>query len=218
MKKNAVLAALTILVMLFLSGCISGYEPGTVGLAAISNPSIGWSGYKVKIPEDYTVFDPERLDTLGSSNKDAHRRWVFEDERQYTADLAVAYHERFLLEREGDDGSYIIFICDTYELPKALSMFTSLEKDYLLRKFVNAKLVKMNDTDAFQELIIINGRQAFHIRGDWKPYFVKDAEPIAYEGYLVLGDLKEVYWFEGFAAEETRNAMQRAVGVMVESL
>jgi hypothetical protein len=211
------LGVVSVSAAVLLSGCVTGYEAGTVGSAAIRNPSIGWNGYSVKVPANYTVFDPSQMDGSDLSNKASHRRAILEDEKQYAADLAVAYHERFLLEGE-DDESYIIFISDTYEFSKPLSMFTSIEKDYLLRQFVNEKLVKMNDTDAFQELITVNGHRAFHIRGDWKPYFVKDAEPIAYEGYLVLGDLKEVYWFEGFAMEETRKSMQKAVRTMVDSL
>lgn len=91
-------------------------------------------------------------------------------------------------------------------------------KDHFLRQFINSKLVRMNDTDAFQERITINGLRAFHIHGDWRPYFNKDAEPIMYEGYLVLGELKEACWIEGFATKKGLATMRKAVRKMVESL
>lgn len=206
-----------ILVAGLLSGCVTGFEAGTVGSGSIRNPSIGWNGYSVKVPASYTVFDPSQMDASDTSNKAAHRRAVLADERQYAADFAVAYHERFLLESD-DDESYIIFISDTYELSKPLSTSTGMGKDYFLRQFINSKLVRMNDTDAFQELITINGHRAFHIRDDWRPYFNKEAEPILYEGFLVLGELKEVYWIEGFATKKGVATMRKAVREMVESL
>ncbi len=204
-------------VIRLLSGCATGYEAGTVGSDSVRNPTIGWNGYSVKIPATYTVFDPSQMDASDSSNKAANRRAILADERQYTADLIVAYHERFLLESE-DDESYIIFISDTYEFHKPLSMFSGIEKDYFLRQSINAKLVKMNDTHAFQELITINDHRAFHIRGDWKPYFQKGVEPIMYEGYLVLGELKDVYWVEGFATKAGMETMGKAVREMVDRL
>lgn len=200
-----------------MSGCATGYEAGTVSLGSIQNPSIGWHGYSVKVPESYTVFDPSQMDPSDTSNKAANRRAILADEKQYTANLAVAYHERFLLEGD-DDQSYITFISDTYEFSSPLSTFTGVEKDYFLRSHLNAKLVKMNDTDAFQELITLNGHRAFHIRGDWRPYFNEEAEPIVYEGYFVLGELKEAYWIEGFATKKGMATMRKAVWEMVESL
>ena len=88
----------------------------------------------------------------------------------------------------------------------------------LLRQSINAKLVKMNDTDAFQELTSVNGHRAFHIRGDWRPCFNKEAEPILYEGHLALGELKEAYWIEGFATKAGMETMRKAVRKMVDSL
>ncbi len=200
-----------------MSGCMTGYEAGTVASGSIQNPSIGWNGYSVEVPTSYTVFDPSTMDPSDLSKKAANRRAVFNDEKQYTANLAVAYHERFLLE-SADDESYIIFISDTYELSSPFSTFTGVEKDYFLRSHLNDKLVKMNNTDAFHELITIGGHRAFHIRGNWRPYFNKHAEPIVYEGYLILGELKDAYWIEGFAVKEGTETMQRAVREMVKSL
>jgi len=205
------------LALTLFTGCATGYKAATVDAGSIRNPSMGWNGYSVAIPDRYRVFDPVKTDFSGSSNKDAFRKVFLEDENRYASSLAVVNHERFLME-SGDDESFIIFTADTWELPRPISMLTSVERDYLLQKLLNDTLVEINNTGAFQEIITLNGHRAFHIQGNYKPYFVKEPIPAIYEEYFILGDLKEVYRIIGLCLETEKESMKTTIREMADSL
>jgi hypothetical protein len=204
-------------VLLLLAGCTTGYQSASVDENSIQNPSLGWNGYSITIPDRYQLFDPTQTDFSGSSNKDAFHRIFLEDENRYATSLAVVNHERFLLESE-NDGSFVIFTADIWEFPRPIAMFTSVERNYFLQKLLNDTLVEINDTAAFQEIITLNGHRAFHIQGNYKPYFVKDPIPAFYEEYFILGDLKEVYRIIGLCLEAEKEQMKSTTKKMAESL
>ena len=202
---------------LLFAGCSMGYQAATVDANSIQNPDLGWNGYSIDIPDHYQPFDPAQTHLSGSSNKDAFHKLFLEDEGRYATSLAVVNHERFLLE-SGNDNSFIIFTADTWEFPRPLSMFSSVERDYFLQKLLNDTLVEINDTSAFQEIITLNGHRTFHIQGNYKPYFVKDPTPTFYEEYFILGDLKEVYRIIGICLEAEKEQIKSTTKKMAESL
>ena len=205
------------LALALLAGCATGYKAATVDAGSIRNPSMGWNGYSVAVPDGYQVFDPAKADFSGSSNKDAFHKIFLEDEKRYASSLAVVNHERFLMESTNDE-SFIIFTADIWEFPRPISMLTTVRRDYLLQKLLNDTLVEINDTGAFQEIITLNGHRAFHIQGNYKPYFVKDPIPTIYEEYFILGDLKEVYRIIGLCLEAEKAGMESTTREMAESL
>ncbi len=198
----------------FVGGC-SSYRPAVVSNRAISNPTVGWNGYSVQAPDGMTIFNPETVD-LDSAHVSDFQRWYAEEDRRASAGWYIVYTERFLFE-SGDDYA-IGFMSDTYGLTGGWASITSVQMQYFLQKLANHKKVAINDTQSFSEILDLNGQRALHVSGECRPYFRKNAVPLAYEGYFVVGKLREVFWIEGFGKMEFRDEMKAKVRQTVESL
>lgn len=206
----AVLAALC----LGLSGC-TGYRPALVQDGMISNPDVGWNGYSLKVPEGMTLFNPVAADPDSAKTSD-FQRWYMREDRRSAALWYVVYTERFLFEH-GDD-YFISFISETYELPHYWTGMTSVEKQYALQKVANRKAVEINDDDAKREVVDIAGQRAAYVSGESKPYFRRNYTPLAYEGYFILGNMREAFWIEGFGDPGARGELKRKVHELANSL
>ena len=155
-----------LLLVLVLAGCAMPngyYQPATVVDGVISNPRVGWNGYSVTVPKGFDVFDP------ATANPDDPeltqlQKWCLKDGDRYSRTLAITYTERLLLEDPNGEG-YILFVSDSIELGSPWSAWLSPDKEYFLRKMVNDKLVRINDTNAYNELLTINGSRGFYISG-----------------------------------------------------
>jgi len=191
------------------------YQPATVADGVISNPKVGWNGYSVKVSEGFSIFNPATTDP-DSSDLTAFQRFYMQDENRFSRAVGVSYTEWFLLEHRLLDCA-ISFSCSTYEIRSSWTSMTSIQTEYILRKLVNSKLVDLNDTDAHNELVTINGHRGWYISATTRPPFGGDQE-IAYEGLFIMGGLKEAYWFEGFGALESRSMLKRLTRGMAESL
>lgn len=202
-----------------LAGCAMPngyYQPATLSDGVISNPQVGWNGYSVTVPEGLEVFDPA---TANPDDPDLTQRQqgCLKDDDRYSRSILITYTESLLLE-DPDGEDYILFASDTLEIGSPWSAWLSPDKEYFLRKMVNEKRVRINDTKAHNELLTINGHRGCYISGVARPYFTKKPESLAYEGYLILGNLKEIFWIEGFSPLEQRGSLQQKTREMVESL
>ncbi|MCF7817825.1 MAG: hypothetical protein K9M54_08070 [Kiritimatiellales bacterium] len=201
-----------------LAGCAMPngyYQPATVKDGTISNPRVGWNGYSVKVPDGFAVFNPTTADP-DSPDLTAFQRFYMQDEDRLSRALGISYTEWFLLEHRLLDCA-ISFSCNTYDLRASWSSMTSVSMEYFLRKLVNAKLVNLNDVDAHNELVTINGHRGCYISATTLPPYGGD-QKMAYEGFFILGGLKEAYWFEGFGALYNRSMLKRLTRGMAESL
>lgn len=201
-----------------LAGCAMPngyYQPATVKDGTISNPRVGWNGYSVKVPDGFAIFNPTTADPK-SPDLTAFQRLYMREEDRSSRELGVSYTEWFLLEHRLLDCA-ISFSCSTYELGSAWSSITSVEMEYFLRKLINDKLVNLDDVDAHNELLLINGHRGYYISATTSPPFGGD-QKMAYEGFFIVGGLKEAYWFEGFGALYNRSMLKRFTRGMAESL
>jgi len=192
------------------------YQPATVAGGVIDNPRVGWSGYSVKVPEGLDLFNLAEAD-LDSPELSPLQKWCLRDGDRYSRSMAIVYTESFLLE-DPEGRGFIIFASDTVELAAPWSTWLSPEKEYFLRKGINDKLVLINDTKADNEVLTINGHRGWHISGTARPYFKKKQPDQAYEGYFILGNLKEVFWVEGWAPLDHREFLREKTREMAESL
>lgn len=202
-----------------LAGCAlpnGYYQPATIANGVISNPKVGWNGYSVKVPNGLDAFNPitANPDDPGLTQL---QKWCIEDDERYSRYALTVYSERFLLEDPVGDGT-IIFMSDTLELSSPWSAWLSPAKDYFLRKSINDKLVRINDTKAHNELVTINGQRGWYISGTDRPYFNKKRLTYTYEGYLILGNLKEMFWIEGWAPPGQRENLKTKTRAMADSL
>lgn len=207
------------LVVCVLAGCAMPngyYQPASVVDGVIDNPRVGWSGYSVKVPDGLDIFDPAKADP-DSPELTQLQKWCLWDGDRYSRSMAIVYTESFLLE-DPEGRGFIIFASDTLELSAPWSAWMSPEKEYFLRKRINEKLVLINDTKADNEVLTINGHRGWHISGIARPYFKKKQPGQAYEGYFILGNLKEVFWVEGWAPLAHREFLREKTREMAESL
>lgn len=182
----------------------------------ISNPSIGWNGYSVYIPDGMARLRPS-ADEQAPDRAAEIREWYREANTRYTADYYSTHYEQFLIENP-EQTFFISFIAETYSLRTGWNMMTSFDKQYIIQKMINRKMVVINDTKAHHEQVEISGQRGWYISGGATPYFKKNAKTVAYEGIFLLGNLKEVYWFEAFGSEGGRAEMKKRVHEMAESL
>jgi hypothetical protein len=213
-KLNRFYWGACLLLSAFIGGC-SSYQPAVVSDRGISNPTVGWNGYSVQVPDGMTLFNPESAD-LDSAKVTDFQRWYAEEDYRASTEWYISYTERFLFE-SGDDFA-IGFMTDTYGLTSGWASITSVQMQYFLQKLANYKKVVINDTKAFSEIIGLNGQRAMHVSGECRPYFRKSASPLAYEGYFVVGKLREAFWVEGFGKMEFRDELMAKVRQTVESL
>lgn len=206
------------LLILALAGCAMPngyYQPATVSGDIISNPKVGWRGYSVKVPEGLEVFNPAEVDP-NSTDLTTLQKWCITDDERYSRAMAVTYSERFLLE-DLEGRGYILFASDTLGLAP-WSTWLSPDKEYFLQKSVNDKRVRINDDKAHNELVTLNGQRGWYISGTARTYSKNKYQPQAYEGYFILGNLKEVFWVEGWAPLNQREFLKKKTRKMVESL
>ena len=203
-------------VLLVLAGCAT-YQPATVKEGFISNEMVGWNGYSIHMPEDVVLIYPTS-DEPGSERAEEFQKWYEKQTNRYGWDWYSTFTECFVMEDTERD--YIIsFISDTFELPNSSwSVMTSVETQYAIQKMINRKKVIINDEQAYSEQVEINGQRGWYISGLSRPYFKKKVPPLAYEGYFILGNLREAFWIEGFGATETREELKSNVREMAESL
>jgi len=204
-----------LLVAALLGGCAS-YPVATVKDGVIANPSVGWNGYSVKIPNGLIQVRPTG-EGQAEDREAKIREWYSEANTRYTADYYSTRYEQFLIENP-EQTYFISFIAESYTLRTGWNMMTSFDKQYIIQKLMNRKMVVINDTKAHHEQIELGGQRGWYISGGAKPYFKKNAETVAYEGVFLLGNLKEVYWFEAFGSEAGRAEMKKRVHEMAESL
>jgi hypothetical protein len=197
-----------------LAGC-AAYPPAMVENGVIRNPHVGWNGYALNVPEGLSVFNPANADPESAGLTD-FQRWYMKEDRRSAGMWYVAYTERFLLEHA--DGYFISFICDSYELPRGWMQLSSVEVQFTLQQVARRKMVEINDDEAHSEVIEINGQRAVYVSGNSMPYFKKNPVPLAYEGYFVLGRLREGFWVEGFSDPSLRQELKRTVREVVENL
>ncbi len=199
-----------------LAGCASYYEPAVVEDGLISNPKVGWGGYSIRIPDGLALIYPLPDDEV-SERALAFREWYDKQANRYSGDYYNAFTERFLL--ENPERTFIIsFLSETYELPVGWTMMNSVDATYFIQKLINRKKVVINDDHASSEQVEINGRPGWRVSGVSRPYFKKDGQVSDYEGYFIIGGLKEAFWIEGYGAPGTRAELRAAVRAMVESL
>jgi len=205
------------LVLVGLLGGCSTYQPAIVEEGMISNPKVGWNGYSIRIPDGVVLIDPAS-DAGGSERAAAFRDWYEKQTNRYGWDWYTSFTEQFLM--EDVERNYVIsFIADTFELPSSSwNMLTSVQKQYALQKMINRKKVVINDDHAHDEQVEINGHRGWYISGLSRPYFRKKVEPQAYEGYFILGNLREAFWIEGFGETSSRDELKQRVRAMVDSL
>lgn len=201
--------------VLLLTGCVA-YEPATLMDGEISNPKVGWNGYAVRVPEGMATIKTSADEEVPDRESNI-RAWYEEQSGRYAADYYSAFSEQFLFEPP-NESFFLSFVTETYELRTGWDTLTSVEKQYILQKMINRKMVVINDMKAHSEQVEINGRRGWYISGTSKPYFKKKPKTLAYEGVFLLGGLKEVYWFEAFGAAEVRDEMKKKAHEMAESL
>jgi hypothetical protein len=203
------------LLVLFLTGCVA-YEPATAVDGVISNSKVGWNGYSVRIPEGLVPLKSspdERVPDRASEIKD----WYADAASRYTADYYTTFSEQFLMENP-ERTLFVSFITETYELPSGWGTLSSVELQYIIQKLINRKMVVINDTKARSEQIEMKGQRGWYVSGTSTPYFRKKEQSLAYEGIFLIGDLKEVFWFEAFGDELARGEMKKGVHEMANSL
>jgi hypothetical protein len=194
---------------LLLGGC-STYEPASLKDGVISNPSVGWKGYSVRVPDGLIPVDE-------TGNGAEFRKWYEDQASDYAADYYASFSEQLLF--EPPDQTWILsFLNNTYAIRTGWGAMSSFETQYILQKMINRKMVIINDMKAHGEQIDVQGQRGWYVSGTCKPYFKKNPRTLAYEGIFLLGSLKEVYWFEAFGSEESRPAMKMKVHEMAESL
>ena len=212
MKRRVLLLGLSVLAF---SGC-STYQAATVQDGVVQNPSVGWNGYTVRVPEGVQRLAGSADENVPSREEEIRKRYQEANER-YAADYYTSFYEQLLFE-DPDQTWFLSFISETYELPVGWGLLSSVEKEYILNRLINRKKVVINDTDAHSEQIELQGLRGWYISGNAKPYFNKDAEMVSYEGIFLIGRLKEVFWVEAFGSEPSRTVMKAKVFEMAESL
>ncbi|MDF7807955.1 hypothetical protein P4E94_10940 [Pontiellaceae bacterium B12219] len=201
--------------LLLLTGC-STYQPATVKDGVISNPSVGWNGYTIDIPKGV---GPLKAENGVSAQERQHkiRTWYDDQRSNDMLDFGTLTYNQLLYENPAQ--TYVLsFICESYDLRAGWGVMTSVEKQFIIQKLINRKLVIINDTKAHSEQIEINGQRGWYISGNSKPYFTKNPTTLAYEGIFLLGDLKEAFWIECFGQEGERASMKQCVYEMADSL
>jgi hypothetical protein len=201
--------------LLLLTGCTT-YQPATVKDGVISDPSVGWNGYSIHIPPGVEPLKAENGESA-QERQQTIRKWYEDQTSPLTLDFGTQSYDQLLFENPAQ--SYLLsFICESYGLRTSWSTMTSVQKQFIIQKLINRKLVVINDTKAHSEQIEINGQRGWYISGNSKPYFKKNPTILAYEGIFLLGNLKEVFWIESFGQEEERAAMKQCVHEMANSL
>lgn len=222
---------------LLFAGCTT-YEHGSVKDGVISNPTVGWNGYSVSIPDGMARLQASADDGVPDRETE-FRAWYEESNVRFPFDYDLVYYEQFVLENE--QGSFVLsFVSDTYDFTwqkqspynrdsdwtPELSLegggswdsTTSVYKEFLANRMVKRKKVILNDTKAQSERVEMGACEGWYISGVTKPYFQKDASKLAYEGMFIFGGLKEVFWIEAFGDESARAEMKDKVFEMAESL
>jgi hypothetical protein len=183
----------------------------------ISNPKVGWAGYSIKLPDGIRLLD-SASDEDESARAEEFRRWYDRQSARYGWDWYTRFSDRFLME-DVEDRYIISFISDTFELPSSSwSSMSSVETRYIIQKMINRKMVVINDMQALHEQVELNGQRGWYISGLSRPYFKKKINPQAYEGYFILGRLREAFWIEGFGDVDARDELKDRVRTMAESL
>ncbi|VGO14467.1 hypothetical protein PDESU_03029 [Pontiella desulfatans] len=200
--------------LVLLAGC-TAYQPAIVDGRNIGNPNVGWNGYSLLVPEGLAIFNPA-MANLESAQVSDFQRWYAEEDRRAASVWYAAFTERFLFEHGTD--YFISFIADTYELGGGWASITPMEMQYALQQVARRKMVEINDDAAFNEITEINGHRAVHVSGTSRPYFKKNPLPLAYEGYFILGSLREAFWIEGFGNETFRADLKLKVREVVDGL
>ncbi len=178
-----------------LAGC-STYQPAVVLDGVIQNPTIGWDGYSIRIPEGTVLVCPS-IDSNASARAKEFSDWYKKQTNRYGWEWYSTTSEQFVLE-DTEQTYFISFIADTFELPTTWSHITTFQMRYASQKMINRKMVVINDMEAHNEQIMINGHRAWYISGESRPYFKKQEAVLAYEGIFIFGALKEAFWIEGF--------------------
>ena len=202
-------------VVLFLTGCVA-YEPATLLDGEIANPGVGWQGYTVQVPSGVTTIKTS-ADTEGLGRASKIRAWYEEQSARYTTGYYTSFSEQFLFEPP-NESFFLSFVTEAYDLRTGWGVLSSVEKQYMIQKMINRKMVVINDMQANFEQIEINGQRGWYISGISRPYLKKNSQILAYEGICLLGNLKELYWFEAFGAIEVRETMKNKVDEMANSL
>lgn len=214
MGKNSI-SILMITLVFSMMGC-SSYKPALVEDRVISNPTVGWSGYSVEIPAGMEVVYPYNT-AVASGHSGIFRHWCERQFDGFQVDLDATFSETFLMEKSGH--KFLIgFSCASYSMPFSWSTMPNVTRQYMLRKMMNDKIVLINDSNALSEQVEMNGRHGWHISGNSHSYSGKDTIVMAYEGYFILGSMKEVYWIESFGDTSERAVMDEMVKSMVKSL
>lgn len=205
----------TLLLLILLAGCMA-YEPANVTEGVISNPKVGWNGYSIRIPDGVALIQnvPDEPDSERSTKI---KEWYADASSRYAAEYYTSFYEQFLLENP-EQTFFLSFISETYELATGWAVMNSVDKQYIIQKMINRKMVVINDMKAHSEQIEMSGQRGWYVSGLAKPYFKKDAVPLAYEGIFLLGTLKEAFWIEAFGAPQIRDEMKKQVFEMAESL
>jgi hypothetical protein len=201
--------------LLLVAGCAT-YQPASVKDGVISNPSVGWNGYTIDIPKGVGPLKAENGETA-PERQHAIRTWYEDQRANYALNFGTLTYEQLLYENPAQ--TYLLsYICESYDLRVGWGAMTSVDKQFIIQKLINRKLVIINDTEAHTEQIEINGQRGWYISGNSKPYFTKNPTVLAYEGIFLIGDLKEAFWMECFGQEGERAAMKQCVNEMADSL
>ncbi|MDZ8117183.1 hypothetical protein [Pontiella agarivorans] len=202
-------------ILLVLAGCRS-YQPASVSDGAICNPNVGWNGYSIRVPDGVQRLRSSADENVPDREEEIRERYREANER-YVADYHTSYYEQFLFQNSARS-FYLSFISETYNFSRGWNSLTSVDKQYIIQKMINRKKVIINDTAAYSEQLEINGQRGWYISGSRRPYFQKNAEPTAYEGIFLIGNLKEAFWIEAFGEITARAEMKTRVFEMAESL
>lgn len=205
----------TLLSLLLLIGCVA-YEPAVVQDGEISNPKVGWNGYSVLIPDGVALV-LSSSDGQEDDRASLLKKWYADAASRYAGDYYATFYEQFVMENP-EQTFFLSFISETYELAAGWQVMSSVETQYVIQKMINRKMVIINDMNAHSEQIEINGQRGWYVSGMAKAYFKKNAEPRAYEGIFLLGNLKEAFWMEAYGLPQVRDEMKKIVFGMAESL
>lgn len=205
--------------LLLVVGCVGPQavnQPAVVADGMIRNPTVGWSGYCVAVPEGMTLFNPAQVSADDPAQDKRHRDFVRFDQRM-ARNSDVDYSEHFLLECS-DPYCSIFFRMESLNLPVGWSFMDSVKRRKVFEHLIwRAKLV-MSDSDASSTRMSINDRPACLISGEGTPLFFKVDRDQACETIILLGRLKDYYILTGHCAPEDRLAMRSRLCKMAESL